>query len=182
MPGSSVPWTPQEGTIVLGLGNPLLGDDGVGWCVADEVERRLADAGWPDRDLSVEVDRLSVGGLRLMERLAGYDAAIVVDAATIPGRSPGSVEACLLEDLPVGGAGHLDSSHDTSLVTALAVGRRLGASLPGQVAVVTVQAERVLEFGESLTPAVEAAVPEAADAVLQLLTIPTVRGGSRVSR
>ena len=160
----------QTRTIVVGLGNPVLGDDGVGWRVADEVEGRLRavrDAGGAVP--AVEVERLGVGGLRLMESLAGYDAAILVDAADFPDRPLGEVRSCALDDLDCYAAGHLDSAHDASLVTALALGRRLGASLPTRIQTVTVQVQRTDIFSERLTPEVEAAVPAAASAVVELL-------------
>ena len=61
-------------TMVIGLGNPILGDDGVGWKVAEEVRKQLPC------DMSVNVDCLSVGGISLMEHLIGYDRAILIDA------------------------------------------------------------------------------------------------------
>ena len=161
-------------TIVVGLGNPVLGDDGVGWRVADEVEERLRavrEAGGAIQ--AVEVERLGVGGLRLMEFLAGYDAAILVDAAEFPGRPLGEVRSCALDDLDCYAAGHLDSAHDASLATALALGRRLGASLPTRIQTVTVQVQRTDVFSEELTPEVEAAVPAAASAVVELLAAGT---------
>ena len=160
----------QTRTIVVGLGNPVLGDDGVGWRVANEVEGRLRavrEAGGAIP--AVEVERLGVGGLRLMEFLAGYDAAILVDAAEFPGRPLGEVRSCALDDLDCYAAGHLDSAHDASLVTALALGRRLGASLPTRIQTVTVQVQRTDVFSEELTPEVEAAVPAAASAVVEML-------------
>jgi len=157
-------------TIVVGLGNPLLGDDGVGWRVADEVEGRLLAAGaggGPGPDIQIE--RLGVGGLRLMECLTGYESAILVDAAEFPDRPIGEVRSCALEDLAEFAAGHLDSAHDASLRTALALGRRLGADLPDSIFAVTVQARRTDEFSEELSPEVAAAVPAAAEAVVALL-------------
>ena len=161
-------------TIVVGLGNPVLGDDGVGWRVADEVERVLAGrssgrapAALPRLDVTIE--RLGVGGLRLMECLTGYDTAILVDAAEFPDRAIGEVRTCAFEDLPDHAAGHLDSAHDASLRTALALGRRLGANLPSSIRAVTVQARGTDEFGEELSPEVAAAVPVAAAAVVALL-------------
>jgi hydrogenase maturation protease len=160
-------------TIVVGLGNPVLGDDGVGWRVADEVERLLSESAASDGlrlGAEVEVERLGVGGLRLMEFLTGYERAILVDAAEFPDRPAGEVRTCLLEDLADNAAGHLDSAHDASLRTALSLGRKLGASLPALIHVVTVQARSTDEFGEELSPEVAAAVPAAAEAVLGLLT------------
>ena len=160
----------QPRTIVVGLGNPLLGDDGVGWRVADEVEgllRAARDAGRPIPD--VEIERLGVGGLRLMECLTGYEAAILVDAAEFPDRPIGEVRSCCFDELAEFAAGHLDSAHDASLRTALTLGRRLGASLPESIHAVTVQARRTDEFSEELSPAVAAAIPAAAQAVVELV-------------
>ena len=61
-------------TLILGLGNPILGDDGVGWKVADAVQTRLGTLKVP-----VEVDFASLGGLSLMERMLGYERVILID-------------------------------------------------------------------------------------------------------
>jgi hydrogenase maturation protease len=156
--------------IVVGLGNPILGDDGVGWRVVDELEARLGDERVAGRSLPpVEIERLGVGGLRLMESLSGHDAAILVDAAAFPGRPSGEVRVGPFDELPDHGGGHLDNAHDATLTTALALGRRLGAELPARMEVVTIQARATDVFGEQLSPAVEAAVRVAVEAVLRLL-------------
>jgi hydrogenase maturation protease len=178
--GAGVPATPSEFTeaarqpqlriVIVGLGNPVLGDDGIGWRVADEVEARLAAERADGRSIdSIDVERLGVGGLRLMEFLDGYDEAILVDAAEFPDRPIGEVRSCPLEELGGHGAGHLDSAHDASLPTALDLGRRYGARLPSRISVVTIQARSTGEFSEALTPEVEAAVPAAVSAVLALV-------------
>jgi hydrogenase maturation protease len=174
MPAEPVPSTPRPRIIVIGLGNPVLGDDGVGWRVADEVERRLGDgedvrAGAGSRLPTVEIDRLDVGGLSLMERITGFDLAILIDAAQLPDRPIGEVRSCPFDELDERTAGHLDSAHDASLRTALALGQRLGAALPGRIAVVTVQIRSVDEFSDALSPEVATAVPAAAVAVMRLL-------------
>jgi hydrogenase maturation protease len=190
IPGLAPPRTQvvRGRTIVIGLGNPLLGDDGVGWRVADEVERLLQAARSAARDSGrsvpdVEIERLGVGGLRLMECLAGYDAAILVDAAEFPDRPIGEVRVCAFDDLADYAAGHLDSAHDASLRTALDLGRRLGAALPDRIHAVTIQAHRTDEFSEELTPEVASAIPTAARAVVDLLAAapdqrPTAENGA----
>jgi hydrogenase maturation protease len=157
-------------TIVVGLGNPVLGDDGVGWSVADEVERLLTTGASAGRTVpDVQVERLGVGGLRLMEFLTGFETAILIDAAEFPDRPVGEVRTCPLDELADHAAGHLDSAHDASLRTALALGRKLGANLPETIHVVTIQARSTDEFGETLSPEVAAAVPVASRAVVELL-------------
>jgi hydrogenase maturation protease len=162
--GAGVP--AAANVLVVGLGNPILGDDAVGWHVADAVEARLAGrvagAGGP----RVEVERLAVGGLSLMERLVGYRRAILVDALLTGSNAPGTVRRLSLDEVPGGEAGHLDSVHDASLRDALVAGRAMGASLPGEIVVIAVEAAQVVDFSEEMTPAVAAAVPEAVEAVL----------------
>ena len=64
-----------------------------------------------------------------------------------------------------------DSAHDTSLKAGLGVLRLHGGRVPEQVSIVAIEAVNLTDFGETLTPAVEAAVPEAVKAVLaKLLT------------
>ncbi|MBI5666502.1 MAG: hydrogenase maturation protease [Chloroflexi bacterium] len=153
--------TDRCGVLVVGLGNPLLGDDGVGWRVAEQVQRDLESV--------VEIDCLAVGGLRLMERLVGYEHAILVDAMTTRRQPPGTVCSFSIDDLPAPVAGHLSSVHDTSLQTALRLGRALGLPLPDDIWVVGVEAERTRDFAEELTPPVAAAVPYATRMVIERL-------------
>ena len=151
-------------TIVIGLGNPILGDDGVGWRVAEEI----SGLGFCKSN-SVVVDCLSVGGLTLMECLVGYNRAILVDALQTGLHPPGTVIQMQLDDLPDLVAGHMASAHDAKLKTALQLGREMGLQLPDQVLIVGIEAQRVFDFSEKLSPIVMAAVPQAVQLVSELL-------------
>lgn len=166
-------------TIVIGLGNPILGDDGVGWKVAEEVQRLLlSPTESPTGALreedgdegEVTVDCFSLGGISLMERLVGYDRAILIDALGLD-RPPGSIFIFPLEDLPNYSSVHTTSAHDTSLQNALKMGKNLSAHLPDHVMVVGIAARRLYDFSEELSPPLAAAVPEAARMVLELLNL-----------
>lgn len=152
-------------TIVIGLGNPILGDDAAGWQVAALVEQRLAVDPLP---FPVEVDFLATGGLSLMERLVGYQNAIIVDAIT-GGGEPGDVRVIPLDDLPSLSDGHTTSVHDTSLQTAIRLGKQLGAELPANVIIVGIEASEIYEFKEEFSPAVQEALPRAVELVIDLL-------------
>lgn len=153
-------------TLVLGLGNPILTDDGVGVRVAEAVQAQLP-AGTP-----IDVREVSVGGLTLMESMVGYDRVIVIDAMIVDAMlrrngSPGKIRRMTLEDLEaISPTQHSASTHDTSLVTALAMGRRMGLHLPEDVVIFAVDVENVIDFGDEPTPAVAAAIPEVVAAVL----------------
>lgn len=150
-------------TLVIGLGNPILTDDGAGIYAARMVERALPP------DSGVEVVELAVGGLGLMEAMVGYDRVIVIDAIWSPEGPTGQVlsfdAGCLPETM------NSASAHDVDLPTALRVGRKLGAALPDDSAIqiVGVGAREVLTFGEAPTRPVAAALPELARRVLGLL-------------
>lgn len=149
--------------LILGLGNPILGDDGVGWRVVREVQAHL------NGKANVEVDCLSLGGLRLMERMLGYERVILIDA--LAGSSRGHVHVFPLSDLPDPSAGHTASAHDVSLQTALQVAAQMGFPVPKEVWVVGIEVSPMFEFSEALSPEVEAAIPQAMRVVQELAGI-----------
>src|SRR5512135_2185400 len=112
-------------TLILGLGNPILGDDGVGWRVAEAVQARLVALNVP-----VEVDFASLGGLSLMERMLGYERVILVDCMETGSAPVGAVRSMSLAQLANPNAGHSASAHDTSLLTALETAQTMGAETP----------------------------------------------------
>ncbi len=157
-------------TLVVGLGNPLRGDDGVGWRVADALREALAHRASDANDIgSVEVEQLAVGGLTLMEHLVGYRRAILVDALAGGAALPGTVTCQPLAELETRAAAHLDSAHDAPLPAALEAGRALGALLPSEIWAVGIEAVLHDRFDDRLTPEVESAVPAAVEACLGLL-------------
>ncbi len=151
-------------TLLVGLGNPILGDDGVGWKVIEQVQANLEN-----RALNVDLDCLSLGGLSLMERMIGYERVILVDALATGQNPAGSVRVIPLEALPNPSVGHSASAHDVSLLTALQTAKSMGLPVPQNVEVVAIETDRVYDFSEELSPAVAAAVPLACQFVLDLL-------------
>ena len=153
-------------TLVIGLGNPILGDDGVGWKVVEAVSGQPSVVG---AEQPPEFEYLSLGGLSLMERMLGYERVIIVDSMET-GQSPvGSVSVFPLASLPDPMAGHSASAHDATLITALRTAEQLGANIPEQIDIVAIEAENVYDFGEELSPPVAAAVPLAVEKVVELL-------------
>jgi hydrogenase maturation protease len=148
-------------TLVIGLGNPLVTDDSVGLRVIERLRKLLADRS------DVTVDEDYWGGLRLMERMIGFERAVVVDAICT-GAAPGTIHRLKTSDLPTQRSA---SAHDVNLPTALAFGRRAGVALPNddQIVLVGIEADDVVNFSEMCTPAVEAAVPVAVREVLETL-------------
>jgi hydrogenase maturation protease len=150
--------SPGSVTLVLGLGNPLLGDDGVGWKLVSQLQKQKCNR-------AVEFDCLDCSGLALMERLVGYERAILVDAVTTPGGKCGQVLCLPIDQMEDPSLGHLTSAHDTSLHSALELAKQLGLPLPSTILLVGVEIQPGWDCCEELSGPVQQAVPEA----LQLL-------------
>ncbi len=155
-------------TLVVGLGNPILTDDGVGVKVAYKVAEALPES----MNDHTTVTEASVGGLRLMELMIGYHNAIIIDAFMPFDQEivPGTIHRLSLEDLRrVSPTQHSASAHDTTLVTAVDAGRRLGYVLPEEVVIYAVEVENVMDFSEKGTEAVDSVIPELTEIVLSEL-------------
>lgn len=146
--------------IIIGLGNPIVSDDSVGVHAARSLYnvkevREVAD-----------VQEVYAGGLRLLDVLAGYKRAIIIDAMQT-GAAPGTVRKFSIADLPK--TRNLASTHDADLPTALEAGRKLGMELPGEIVVFGIEAEDVVTFSEKLTPAVARGLEEAIRQIIRIL-------------
>ncbi len=149
-------------TVVIGIGNTTLRDDGVGVVAARELARRVDSGGVSD------VTDLGAGGLRLMEAMAGYDRAIVLDSLTTGLVPPGTTVELEIGDLT--SARNLACIHDMTLPVAMEWGRAAGIHLPDEVRFFGVEAADVTTFSEALTPEVAEAVPALVEQVRLLLT------------
>ena len=159
-------------TLIIGLGNPILTDDGVGVQVARVLEETV------NLDLHPEltITEASAGGLRLMEAMLDYERVVLIDAYYLDPEttSPGRIHQLTLDDLrSVSPTQHSTSAHDTSLVTALDAAERLGYRIPREFSIYAVEVENILEFSETPTPAVAAAIPEVATLIIEELSLST---------
>lgn len=145
----------RRATLVLGLGNDLISDDGFGPAVADRCRELLADRS------DVAVEAASVAGLNLLDLLAGHDRALIVDVVQTGAAEPGTLIEWPVDRASAGRT--LGGSHQTDLLTTLALGRSLGYDLPASITLLVAEAEDLLTVREALTPAVAGSVPIAAD-------------------
>ena len=125
--------------IILGIGNPILGDDGVGLHIASELDGLLDD---------VDVRTTSMIDLNLLDTLADYDRLFIIDAIEAGGSHIGTVRR-----LPQGeGSLHLFSSHGIHLFELLQLGRDLGHRIPEIGGIYGVYIGEGSVFGETLSP------------------------------
>jgi len=150
-------------TIILGIGNPILGDDGIGIHVIRHLKKQI-------RNNDIVLDEAMTGGMNLLDRIIGYDKAILIDAVHIKEESVGKVKRFLLTDFA---SVHSYNPHDVSLIEAIDLSKTLGnTDIPKKIIIIgIVLHEMPLDFTETLSPKVAAAVPKAIDAVLSELNM-----------
>jgi hydrogenase maturation protease len=159
-------------TIIIGLGNPILTDDGVGVKVAWLLEELIDLNHHPE----ITITEASAGGLRLMEEMLDFERVVLIDAYYLNPETtqPGKIHQMSLDDLRlVSPTQHSTSAHDTSLVTALEAAKKAGYQIPDEFIIYAVEVENILDFSETPTPAVAAAIPLVAEMIIKELSLKT---------
>lgn len=151
---------------VLGLGNTLFSDEGVGMHVLPLLEEALRAAYGNRKNLTVEVVEGGTDGLRLIVPVEDAENLIVVDA--VEAKKPFGTVLVIEgeENIPVYYGVRL-SAHEIGLPEIL-FGAKIRGRLPKRVALVGVQPAS-LEVGLELTDTVRAKLPEVVEAVLGLV-------------
>ena len=135
-------------TLVLGIGNPILTDDGVGIKVAQKLK---------EVNPELEVEETSEVGMALLELIAGYDRLIIIDSIKTEQGKPGELYKLELEDLK--SAKYFSSSHGIDIPTAIELGHKVGYRMPKHVSLYAVEIKDNSTFGEECTEAVKKRIP-----------------------
>lgn len=145
--------------LILGIGNLIMSDDGIGVRVVLKLQRehRLQDG----------VDVMDGGtlGLDLLPALEGVSHLILVDAVAT-GSQPGTVVRLVGDEIPLALETRL-SPHQMGLKDLLAVARLMG-QMPAELVLIGVQPDSI-EMGTELTPAVAKRVGDMLDSILEQL-------------
>ena len=146
-----------KSTLILGLGNTLLSDDGIGIYVARELARRIDHP-------EVEVQEASIGGLELLTPMAGFKRVILIDGMHLKNCRVGDLVKLDPADLAGGSA---MARHQVSFHEALQIGRRLNLDLPEKILIYGIHVQDTRTFNESCTPEIEARIPSIVDQILE---------------
>ncbi|GAH90757.1 unnamed protein product, partial [marine sediment metagenome] len=104
-------------TLVLGIGNPILGDDGIGFHIAQELAKEINDE-------NIDVKDTSVNGLNLLELIVGYDKLIVIDAIMTEDEKVGEIYRLKPRNSSET-AWSTISLHHLNLATTIQIGKKL---------------------------------------------------------
>jgi len=144
-------------TLLLGLGNELYGDDGVGIHVIrkirQDVKRRKVLA---VNMKNVTLEECSLSGLALLDVIIGYDRLILVD--TIKRRDPIPGRIHLLEEKEIRAIPG-PSPHYVSIPQTIEIARKLGLHVPSEIKIIAIEAKNIYCLGEGLSEEMKVKLP-----------------------
>ena len=136
--------------LVLGLGNPILSDDGIGFVLVDKLQKIIDNK-------NIIFEKISIAGMEILEMMFDFDKVILLDSIQL-GDEPGKIHRLTEDDI------HLtqhSSTHDLDFKTVLDLGKKYYPErMPKQLLIYGIEAKDVVTFSESLTPEVEEKIPE----------------------
>lgn len=146
-------------TLVLGLGNELLGDDGIGIWAARSLREMVGK--------QADVVECSLSGLSLLDQLIGYERAIIIDAIKTDQAPPGTIYELSPEDLdPV----IAPSPHYSGLPEMFALAREMELDFPKEFQIFAIEVEDPYTIGGKLSTSSQNAIDEVARKICKALS------------
>jgi hydrogenase maturation protease len=147
-------------TLILGMGNPILSDDGVGLLAAEKLRDRI-----PETDVASS----AMIGLSLFDLIIGYDTLFIIDAMTTREGKMGELKKIGEDDRY--GTFHLFSSHGLNIFELMELGVRCGYDMPRLLAVYGIEIGNEVAFGEALSLALNEKLPAIVEEIIDDINI-----------
>jgi hydrogenase maturation protease len=141
----------DEKILVLGIGNDILKDDGIGPKLIKDLQKETFPKG-------ICFNTSSMGGLEILEMIRDYHTVLILDAIKTEGGMPGEVYYFNPSDFHE--TMHLSNLHDVNFITALELAKKIKLSIPETIHIIAIEIVEDLEFGRSLSPELEEKYPE----------------------
>ena len=160
-------------TLVLGLGNTILSDDGVGIKVIQLLQEKMdVAAGFSPRDgmrrlkpaATVEFKEASIGGLTLLDMIVGYNKVIIIDSIQTKGGKPGKVYKLGPSNFKT--PNHLSSPHSVSFIEALELGHKIKLNLPEIINIYAIEVKDNTTFNEKCTHTIQKVIPNIVNKIM----------------
>jgi hydrogenase maturation protease len=148
-------------TLIIGLGNTILSDDGAGIYASRHIAERCKGRA------DIDIVETSLGGVGLLDLMTGYDKVIIVDAVFTAKKQPGLIYQLDIEDL--GDPSYSSGPHFLDVRTSIELGRRLGLPMPKKIEIFAIEIKDNTTFSETLTQEVKQALPFLTEKVLESL-------------
>jgi hydrogenase maturation protease len=148
-------------SIILGMGNTLLSDDGIGILVARYLRKQFSGSE------NVEIEETSWGGFRIIDFLREYDYAIIIDSITTLRKPAGFIHKFKPGDfLPTL---RLNSYHDINFITALELGKQFKAHMPTDIDILAIEVRDTKTISEQISEEILPSFSECTEMVVSKL-------------
>ncbi len=148
-------------TLILGMGNTLLSDDGIGIITKRFLEKQLAYS------CNIDFCETSWGGFRIIDLLKGYDYAIIVDSIKTNSKQLGYIHHLQPTDLLP--SLRLTSYHDINFITAIKLAEELNEKVPSLIDIFAIEINDNITIRESISPSLWSSILNCSNKVLGLL-------------
>ncbi len=136
--------------LVLGLGNDILGDDGVGLLAARELKKQI-------ENLPIDVLETALAGFELLDMLQGYEKVLILDAVVTKKHQPGTVLELSAEQFKHATA---VSPHYGGLPEVLKLAEKLQIEFPTDIRILAVEIEPPYQLREGLSSVIQSSISD----------------------
>ena len=141
----------KKNILILGMGNDILTDDGIGIKITKVLEKEFPTKGFI-------YDTLSLGGLEIIEYIKDFNSVIIIDAIKTMNGIPGTVYQFVPEDFKE--TLHLSNIHDISFLTSLRLAKDLEIKTPDNIHIIAIEILEDMVFSDNFTPQIQEKYPE----------------------
>ena len=153
---------PKVKILVLGIGNEILMDDGIGPRLVKKLKEKFPNPG-------IKYETTWMGGLDILEFIQGYQTVIFIDAIKTKDGIPGTVYQFTPSDFKE--TLHLSSLHDLSFLTAIEMGKKIGLNIPENIHIIAIEIVEDKIFGESFTTKIQEKYQEIFESVVNFIQL-----------
>lgn len=139
----------KDKTLIVGLGNTLLSDDGTGIYLVRELEKVIDN---PD----IVIREASMGGLELIDVIAGYKRVVLINAVLSENQSVGTLIRLGINDIKGGSSW---TRHQVSLDEAVRLANKVNMNITSDIRIYGVVVKDISTFNENCTPEVSSSLP-----------------------
>ena len=147
-------------TLILGLGNDILTDDGIGPKLVSDLKSELSEN-------EFDFINVCVGGLELLDYIQHYNTVFILDAIQTKDGKPG--EVYFLSTKAFKETSHISNLHDINFLTALKLAEKLNIIIPQNIYIIAVEIIEDRVFSEHLSPEIEVQYPQIKEKVKRFI-------------
>lgn len=147
-------------TLILGLGNDILSDDGIGPYLVREISNILENP-------RIQFQTACCGGLEIMEYIKDFARVIIIDAIHPSDGKAGEVYYLTPDNFRE--TSNLSSIHDVNFLTTIRLGNELGLNMPDEIHIIAIGIVEDMQFSEELTPYLKERLPEIISEVVSIV-------------